>query len=1164
MANFRILGSVEAWNGAERLRLRGPVQLRLFAFLVLHPNRALSADELNDAIWPSGRLAAGNRLPMAIRRLRETLAPLGEGVLRTVAGGYLMTVGPGDLDADVFEAHVREGQQALADRDPARTLELITTGLDLWRGPALAEVRFDDFALGDIHRLEERQWDAREARVDAQFMLGRDGGVIGELEGWLAEEPTREVIAARLMLALYRGGHQARALEVYQRTRMHLNQELGIEPGLALQDLQARILNQDPSLLEGAIEPRVDDVVVRPRSDQPGRSEAAQTTEPGKPVSAPLPTRLAPYGPELFVDRQAERNELLALLAEASAPAVRRAAFVSGEAGIGKTRLVSEIARQAHQSGTLVLAGRCDNALDLPYQPFVEAIEHLVEHAPLDLLEAHVAENGDSIARLVPALALRTSQPPPVASHSSESERYVLFRAIERLLAAACAHGSVLLVLEDLHWAEIATVSLLRRLLTSSTRPPLTLLGTCRVNGLPNDHPLRELLGDLHRDQRALRLELSGLNTSDTATLVIGLSDDAANSADDLLTRSLQANTNGNPFFITELVRGLVDSGALRNNNGHLQLETDADVTEHLPLSITETLARRIARIGADVERCLQVGAVCGAEFDIGLISEIADVAQIAEMLDDAVKAGILVDVAGEPGRFRFAHALLQRYLYGELGPARRAALHGQIALALEGRLDSGRSHAADVARHWLAAGETGYEGALQYAARAGDEALGKLAPEEARRWYELALELIAREHDERQGQRCDLLIGRGEAERQTGDLRFRETLLEAARLAQELGDGPRLVRAALSNTRGMQSETGIVDDNRLVMLDAALAVVGDGDTKTRARLLAIYAAELMYSDDRDRRTALTDEALALARELQDPEALSTVLNMRFVTLLAPDTFDERRASSAEAVEVSERVDDPLARFYAYHWRAYVAIEAGDISDARAWLAREREIANRFRQPTTVWLARADEANLAIITGELESAGELASDALKTGQQSEPDALACYAAQQACIAFELGQAGDLIPQFEQAVAANPGVPAFRATFALALTQGSRLAEARAVLDQASRSRFEELPFDVTWLAAMCIYASVSVELADTSAATLLYERLEPWHEQVVFPAFGVWGPVDLYLGALAGLLGKLDAARSHVGEAARMARHAGAPIWAARAASLLALMEEAE
>ena len=1164
MATFRILGSVEAWNGTQRLALGGPLQLRLFAFLVLHPNRAVSRDELIDATWQSERPGGDNRLPQAISRIRRTLAPLdlaGKRTLRTVAGGYLMKIEPGELDADVFEARVQEGQQALADGQPARALAHLSAGLALWRGPALAEVAFQDFAQGEIRRLEDRRWDARESRIEAELELGHHRAVVSELEAWLAERPDRERVAAQLMLALYRSGRQSAALETYQRTHGYLNNEFGLEPGAALKALQARILAQDPSLMDATSEDRGE----RPRASR----ESSEASQPGaagararpSPISAPLPARLQPYGSRLFVDRRPEADALAGVLADVRSTG-RRPALVAGEPGIGKTRLVSEFARKAHAAGTLVLAGRCDNGLDLPYQPFVEALEHLVDNAPIELLESHVAEHGDSIARLVPALASRVTGTPSRGSERSEPDRYVLFRAIERLLAAVCERGPVVLVLEDLHWAEIATVSLLRRLLTSPTGPPLMLVGTYRAKELASDHPLRELLADLHREQQVLRLELDGLQTRDVATLVAGLSDVPADSTDELLARSLEQNTNGNPFFITELVRGLNDSGALVNERGHVRLKADRDLTGQLPISITETLSRRMARIDPNVERCLQVGAVFGDEFDIGLMSEIGDLGPIAVALDDAVRAGVLIE-GGEPGRFRFAHTLLQRYLYSELSAARRAALHGQVALALERALNTGRSSAADIARHWLAAGEPGYEAALQYAARAGAEALEKLAPDEARRWYGLALDLIAREQETRNGQRCDLLIGRGEAERQAGDPRFRETLLEAAELARQLDDGPRLVRAALSNTRGMQSATGIVDEERIATLDAALAVVRDSDTAARARLLSIQAAELMYSEDRERRTALSDEALARARRLQDPATLSTVLNMRFVTLLAPDTLEERRRNSMEAVSVSEDLDDPLASFYAYHWRGYVGMEGGDISDARSWLALERVIAERFQQPTTLWLARADEANLAIVAGRLEDAGRLAASAFEIGQQSEPDAEACYAAQQACIAFELGRLGALIQQLEQTVDANPGVPAFRATFALALTQGSRLEEARAIVDQASAAEFQDLPFDVTWLAALCIYARVSSVLADVASAEKLYKLLEPWRDRIAFPAFGVWGPVELYLGALALVVNELDAAGHHLAQAAQAASLAGAPLWQARAEDLFSQLAAA-
>jgi tetratricopeptide (TPR) repeat protein len=518
----------------------------------------------------------------------------------------------------------------------------------------------------------------------------------------------------------------------------------------------------------------------------------------------------------------------------------------------------------------------------------------------------------------------------------------------------------------------------------------------------------------------------------------------------------------------------------------------------------------------------------------------------------------VLLEVPGRSARFRFAHALMQRYLYRELGAGRRAALHRQLATAMEARLEQGRWPLAELARHWLAAGDADADKALRYAVLAGDEALVKVAPDEARRWYQVSLELLARQRDPPLGEVCDLMIKRGEAERQAGDPGFRDTLLEAAELAQRVGDERGLVRAALANSRGMQSETGIVDEARIATHAAALKVVPAGDSPERARLLAMQAAELMYSGEWERRVRLSDEAIAIARRLNDPEALSTVLNLRFVALLAAQSHAERLADTAEAVEAAERLSDPIAQFFAYHWRGYVLIEDGDIAGAQEWMQREREIAERFRFPTALWLARAGEANLAIIAGKLEVADRLASDALQIGLHSEPDALTCYAAQRTSIAFESGRLGELVPMLEQAVADNPGIPGFRATLALALSEDLHLEEAQTILELEAASGFRTVPRDVTWLTVTCIYAHVSVRLGNVPTIRTLYQLLDPWREQIAFPAFGVWGPVSLYLGSLALALDDFDQAERHLTDAAVAASRAGAPIWAERAASQLA------
>lgn len=462
---------------------------------------------------------------MAIARLRKALEPINEGAgarLQTVKGGYLLSVAPGELDADAFHAAVHAGVRALEAGQPEQSSKVLSEALELWRGPPLAEVAFEDFAQAEIRRLEELRIRALECRIDAELALGRHAGLIGELESLLIEAPTREHTARQLMLALYWCGRQADALDVYQRVRTALAQELGLEPGPALRALQVEILEQSASLDAPA-------ALGAPKSSHRTLSQRAR---------APMPARLRPYGPTSFAGRDRELAALLSTLAAVRSSG-RQTAFVTAEAGMGKTRLVSELAREAHADGVLVLGGRCDDGLGLPYQPFVQVLEYLVAHASAELLERHIAEYGESVARLVPELSSRAGRPSAREHRSGESERYALLRAIEGLLAEVCETGPVLLVLEDLHWADVPTLTLLRRILTSPREWPLIVLSTCRVDGLEDGHPLRELLADLHREPNVLRVNLTGLGSEEVVELLSEISSTPEGGVDKRLAATL-------------------------------------------------------------------------------------------------------------------------------------------------------------------------------------------------------------------------------------------------------------------------------------------------------------------------------------------------------------------------------------------------------------------------------------------------------------------------------------------------------------------------------------------------------------------------------------------------------------------------------------------------
>jgi DNA-binding SARP family transcriptional activator len=250
-ASFRILGPVEAWVGESRLDLGGPRQLMLLAYLLVNANRAVQTDAVIDAVWPQCGSTAGNRLPMAITRLRKALGQVDMTMssrLRTVGGGYLLSVAPGELDADLFNAGIQAGLSALDRDDAAAAAASLESALTMWRGTPLAEVYYEDFAQAESRRLEELYLLALETRADAKLKLGRHVHLVAELEHILIDHPGRERIASQLMLALYRAGRQSDALDVYQRIRSHMAAVWALEPGPALRTMQLQILRQSPEL----------------------------------------------------------------------------------------------------------------------------------------------------------------------------------------------------------------------------------------------------------------------------------------------------------------------------------------------------------------------------------------------------------------------------------------------------------------------------------------------------------------------------------------------------------------------------------------------------------------------------------------------------------------------------------------------------------------------------------------------------------------------------------------------------------------------------------------------------------------------------------------------------------------------------------------------------
>ncbi len=872
----------------------------------------------------------------------------------------------------------------------------------------------------------------------------------------------------------------------------------------------------------------------------------------------PLPARLAARPDVGVVGRDVEVDVLAGAYKRVVGGGGRELVLVSGEAGMGKTTLVADASRAAFESGAVVLFGHCEEELATPYQLFAEALAHWVVHAPEEQLLAHVTAHGSELARLVPALASRIPDLPPTKATDSDTERFLLFAAVVGLVSAVGGDRPVVLVLDDLQWADKGSLLLLRHLAGSDVPMRLLVLGTYRDSELTIAHPLVETLGALRRLDGELRVELDGLDDVEVMALMEAaaghdLDDDAVR-----LAHAIYRETDGNPFFVNEVLRNLVETGAIRRNDqGRWEAEATLDVTA-LPDSVREVIGARVLRLGREAGRVLSVAAIIGRDFDLDLLAAATghDEDDLVDILDHAATVALVRELRGTPGRYNFCHALIQHTLYDDMGPTRRARTHRRVAEALEA-LCGGRPGArvGELARHWTSATQPiDLTRAIGYSRQAGDAALAALAPADALRHYRKGLELFPQVDEPDPVLELDLAIGLGTAQRQTGDPAFRETLLGAARRAASLGDVTRLVAATLANDRGWYSSVGVIDAEKVAMLELALDRL-PGHEPDRALLLANLCTELTYGSPIERRQELAREALAIAESADDDVVAVRVLNHVCYPLYVPQLCDQLMDRTGEALGRAESVGDSILQFWAAYWRACVAPLAGDIDELDRCSALMKSLVEKLDQPMLHWSYLIQRTHRALIAGDTGEAERLAAECLQIGSDSgQPDASTIFAMHLLGVNGQRGTTGDLIAVIEEIRANMQAISkaAVESALAIAYVEGGRLDDAREVLVRFADGGFE-LPADSVWLFSMATYADVAIECQDRTCAGPLFDRLAPWSDRLSTNGGGSTnGPVSHFLGGLATVLGRYAEAESYFARAASFNSRARATFFAAQ------------
>lgn len=702
--DHRCLGSFEVRRDGEVLALGGPRQRAVLAVLTLSRNDLVSTDALIDQVWAGDPPASATAtLQGYVASLRRALEPhraprTPPAVLVSRANGYSLVVPPGACDLDRFVAAMTEARDLLEAGDAQKAVAAARRALGQWRGPALADFADEPFAAPEVLRLEEARLQCVELRMDAALAAGHHADVVGELQVIVAAEPLRERLRGQLMVALYRSGRQADALEVARHGRRILAEELGLDPDPALQQLELSILRQDPAL------------------DAPD-------------TSAPVSASGAASG---LIGRADECGVLERGLAAAAA-GTGRVVLIGGEAGIGKTRLAEAFASEV--TGALVLWGRCHETEGAPsFWPWREVLRELGASLDETVLRQATGVDAGVVAEVVPelagALGVELGRRPPDA----ETARFHFFDAVTRLLVRAAESRPLVVVLEDLHWADEPSVALLRFVVRRVRGSGLLLVGTHRSVAAADPSVLGGALAAMAREPVVERLLLPGLDQAETAALV---SDVLGRPLDDGLGAEVLARTGGNPLFIVHLAE------LLRMASGGPD-DLRAIVREQMPPGMVELIGLRFAEQPDLTRRLLEIAAVVGRSFGVDVLVAVSG-ASFDEVLDavaSAVAAGLVVE-AGAPGDHEFTHALMREAIVARLGRSRAARLHGLVGDALAAAGIDDESLPA-LAHHYWEASKMGWAGpALEAATGAARAAITRVAYEDAERHLERAASLV-------------------------------------------------------------------------------------------------------------------------------------------------------------------------------------------------------------------------------------------------------------------------------------------------------------------------------------------------------------------------------------------------------------------------------------
>jgi tetratricopeptide (TPR) repeat protein len=844
----------------------------------------------------------------------------------------------------------------------------------------------------------------------------------------------------------------------------------------------------------------------------------------------------------IFVGRE---HELAALTAHLVAARDGHGSLVTlvGEPGIGKTRTVEELLDRAGVPDDRVLWGRCPEHEGAPaYWPWIQALRDHVERSEPATLRADLGIAAADVARLVPSVRARLPEVVPAPGPDHEQARFQLFDGVATFLRRASERAPLVLVLDDLHWADEASMMLLGFVAPEIRRSRLIILATYR------EREMRRMARGLAEIARVGdRITLTGLVRDEVDDFVREAADATPETP---LVDELWRVTEGNPFFLDEMVR-------LLRAEGRLHADRIGGAVTTLPDEVREVIRRRLQPLSEDDRRLLTIAAVLGREFDLAPLQLACELAadRLLERLGSAHAAGLVGEIPASVGRFRFAHVLIRETLYGDLTPVQRAELHRRVGVALEAlHRDAHEPPLAELARHFFHAAAVGEAAkAVDYARRAGAHALRLLGYEDAVRHYERGLEaLVLLPPDDET--RARLLLSLGDAAWRAGHLdKARDGFSRALTSARALDATELFARAAVGLGR-MSPETGAPNPTLIAALEEGLERLGGIDSDYAAALTARLAMALYFTREEQRRLALAADAVAMARRLGKPTALVPALITRHFMLWGPGDVDERLAITEECIRFADELADPQPGFEIQRWRLLDLLEKGDLTAMDRELDAYRRRAEDVRLPTYLWHARLVGAMRVLLAGHFGEGGIRASELMAERPEGYSSARGqCYIIQAFVMAREHRRLVDLDASFKALARHYPAMPIWRCGLAVVRAEQGLDAWVHTLIAPLAAEDFAALPRDGNYIPALTLLAELAHHLGETSWAAALYPLLAPFAARVVVvgPQAACYGSAARYLGLLAETLGRHAEAAAHYEAALEMNERIASRPWVA-------------